>query len=208
MRYSPAHKAQTRQRIIDTAARLFRRDGIDATGLQPLMKTLGLTPGGFYAHFKSKEELVETALKRAVEQRQACTQAELTSEQPLAELVAHYLSSAHRTNPGTGCPLPTISAELGQRGRPSATTDRFILDRLNMIESRLDSEDAAEQSVLLLSSMVGALLLSRSTCDPQLSERLLETTRKLLIEHVEKETSKRASRADYGVTEHFVRHTP
>lgn len=185
MRYSPTHKAQTRQRIIDTAARLFRRDGIDATGLQPLMKTLGLTPGGFYAHFKSKEELVETALQRAVEQRQACVQEEATREQPLAELIAHYLSSAHRANPGTGCPLPTISAELGQRGRPSATTDRFILDRLNMIESKLDSEDAAERSVLLLASMVGALLLSRSTCDPQLSERLLEATRKLLTEQVE-----------------------
>ncbi|WP_137818343.1 TetR/AcrR family transcriptional regulator [Pseudomonas sp. 2FG] len=185
MRYSPEHKAQTRQRIIDTAAQLFRRDGIDATGLQPLMKTLGLTPGGFYAHFKSKNELVETALQRAVEQRQARTQEDVTSEQPLAELIAHYLSSAHRANPETGCPLPTISAELGQRGHPSATTDRFILDRLDMIESKLDSEDAAEQSVLLLSSMVGALLLSRSTNDPQLSDRLLKATRKLLIEHVE-----------------------
>lgn len=184
MRYPPKHKNQTRQRIIDTAARLFRQDGIDATGLQPLMKSLGLTPGGFYAHFKSKDELVETALQRAVEQRQARTGEELTSEQPLAEFVAHYLSSVHRANPGTGCPLPTISAELGQRGQPSATTDRFILDRLNMIESKLDCEDAAEQSVLLLSSMVGALLLSRSTSDPQLSDRLLKATRKLLIEHV------------------------
>lgn len=182
MRYSPTHKAQTRQRIIDTAARLFRRDGIDATGLQPLMKTLGLTPGGFYTHFKSKDELVETALQRAVEQRLA--QEEVSSKQSVARLITHYLSSAHRANPGAGCPLPTISAELGQRGRPSATTDRFILDRLHMIESKLAGKDAAEQSVLLLSSMVGALLLSRSSSDPELSERLLETTRELLIEHV------------------------
>lgn len=184
MRYSPQHKDQTRQRIIDNAARLFRQDGIDATGLQPLMKTLGLTPGGFYAHFKSKNELVEAALQRAVEQRQALTEEELTGKQPLAEFIAHYLSSTHRANPGTGCPLPTISVELGQRGQPSATTDRFIQDRLNMIESKLDSEDAAEQSVLLLSSLVGALLLSRSTSDPQLSDRLLKTTRKLLIEQL------------------------
>lgn len=183
MRYSPEHKAKTHQRIIDTASQLFRRDGIDATGLQPLMKTLGLTPGGFYAHFKSKNELVEIALQRAVEQ-QVQAQEDVTSGQPLTELIAHYLSSAHRANPGTGCPLPTISAELGQRGHPCATTDHFILDRLGRIESRLGSEDAAEQSVLLLSSMVGALLLSRSTRDPQLSDRLLKTTRKLLIEHL------------------------
>lgn len=184
MRYSPKHKDQTRQRIIDTAARLFRQDGINATGLQPLMKTLELTPGGFYAHFKSKNELVETALQRAVEQRQARTEEELSHAQPLAEFVAHYLSSVHRANPGSGCTLPTISAELGQRGQPSMTTDRFILDRLNMMESKLDRADAAEQSVLLLSSMVGALLLSRSTSDPQLSDRLLKTTRKLLIEQL------------------------
>ena len=63
MRYSEDHKAQTHQRIIEEAARLFRRDGVGATGLQPLMKTLGLTHGGFYAHFKSKDELVETALR-------------------------------------------------------------------------------------------------------------------------------------------------
>lgn len=184
MRYSPAHKAQTRQRIIDTAAQLFRRDGIDATGLQRLMKTLGLTPGGFYAHFKSKDELVETALRRVVEQRQEHTQEELTGEQRLAKLITHYLSNAHRTHPEAGCPLPTISAELGQRGHPSATTDRFILDRLNMIESEIDREGAAEQSVLLLSSMVGALILSRSTRDQELSDRLLKTTRKLLLEQL------------------------
>lgn len=184
MRYSPEHKARTRQRIIDTAAYLFRRDGIDATGLQPLMNALGLTPGGFYAHFKSKNELVETALQRAVEQRQTRAQVEASREQPLAELIAHYLSSAHRANPGAGCPLPTLCAELGQRGHPSATTDRFILERLERIESKLEGEDAAQRSVLLLSSMVGALMLSRSTRDPQLSERLLKTTRKLLIEQV------------------------
>lgn len=184
MRYSAEHKAQTHQRIIDTAAWLFRRDGIGATGLQPLMRALGLTSGGFYAHFKSKDELVEAALQRAVEQRQACTQKSATREQSLAEFIVYYLSSTHRANPGEGCPLPTLCAELGQRGQPSATTDQFILDRLNMITSELNGEDAAEQSVLLLSSMVGALLLSRSTSDPQLSERLLKTTRKLLIEHL------------------------
>lgn len=186
MRYSQEHKAKTHQRIIDEAARLFRRDGVGATGLQPLMKTLGLTHGGFYAHFKSKDELVETALQHSVEQLQASTQQDMADdERPLTRFIARYLSSAHRADPGAGCPLPTISAELGQRGQPSATTDQLVQERLAMIESNLPGTDAAAQSVLQLSAMVGALLLSRSVSDPQLSDRLLQTTRQLLIEQAE-----------------------
>ncbi|MFI8382849.1 TetR/AcrR family transcriptional regulator [Pseudomonas sp. NPDC079086] len=182
MRYSEDHKAQTHQRIIEEAARLFRRDGVGATGLQPLMKTLGLTHGGFYAHFKSKDELVETALRHSAEKLAATTSEMANSDQPLARLISGYLSSAHRANPGDGCPLPTMSAELGQRGAPSPVTDELIRDRLKNIEAGLSVEHADEQSVLILSAMIGALLLSRSVSDPELSDRLLKTTRRLLIE--------------------------
>ena len=96
--------------------------------------------------------------------------------------ISGYLSSAHRANPGDGCPLPTMSAELGQRGAPSPVTDELIRDRLQAIEAGLSVEHADEQSVLILSAMVGALLLSRSVSDPELSDRLLKTTRRLLIE--------------------------
>lgn len=182
MRYSEDHKAQTHQRIIEEAARLFRRDGVGATGLQPLMKTLGLTHGGFYAHFKSKDELVETALRHSVEKLSATTAEIASSEKPLATLISRYLSSAHRENPGEGCPLPTMSAELGQRGTPSPVSDDMVRGRLASIEAGLKGEAAADQSVLVLSAMVGALLLSRSVNDPELSDRLLKTTRRLLIE--------------------------
>lgn len=182
MRYSEDHKAQTHQRIIEEAARLFRRDGVGATGLQPLMKSLGLTHGGFYAHFKSKDELVETALRHSADKLTAVTNEIANSDKPLAHLISGYLSSAHRANPGDGCPLPTMSAELGQRGAPSPVTDELIRDRLQAIEAGLSVEHADEQSVLILSAMVGALLLSRSVSDPELSDRLLKTTRRLLIE--------------------------
>ena len=182
MRYSEDHKAQTHQRIIEEAARLFRRDGVGATGLQPLMKTLGLTHGGFYAHFKSKDELVETALRHSADKLTAVTNEMATSDKPLTRLISGYLSSAHRADPGDGCPLPTMSAELGQRGAPSPVTDELIRDRLQAIEAGLSVEHADEQSVLILSAMVGALLLSRSVSDPELSDRLLKTTRRLLIE--------------------------
>lgn len=182
MRYSEDHKAKTRQRIIDEASHLFRRDGVGATGLQPLMKALGLTHGGFYAHFKSKDELVEIALQHAAEQLQSSAEESLASETPLPTFIARYLSTAHRASPGAGCPLPTMSAELGQRGQPSALTDQVIRDRLARIEANLPAGTAAGQSVLILSAMVGALLLSRSVQDPELSDRLLKTTRQLLIE--------------------------
>ena len=189
MRYSEDHKAQTRQRIIDEAARLFRRDGVGATGLQPLMKTLGLTHGGFYAHFTSKDELVETALRHSVEKLDAVTAAMTDNDKPLAGLINGYLSTAHRANPGEGCPLPTLSAELGQRGAPSPTTDAMVRSRLGTIEAGLYGEHAADQSVLILSAMVGALLLSRSVNDAELSDRLLQTTRRLLIEQNTDETA-------------------
>ncbi|MGA4322660.1 TetR/AcrR family transcriptional regulator [Ectopseudomonas hydrolytica] len=186
MRYSEDHKAKTHQRIIDEAALRFRRDGIGATGLQPLMKALGLTHGGFYAHFKSKDDLVETALRHAAEELTATSEAlAKDAEEPLTRFIASYLSSAHRANPGAGCPLPTMSAELGQRGEASEITDALIRDRLALIEENLPGDDAVEQSVLLLSAMVGALLLSRSVKDPELSDRLLKTTRRRLIEQAQ-----------------------
>ena len=112
MRYSEDHKAKTHQRIIDEAARLFRRDGIGATGLQPLMKTLGLTHGGFYAHFKSKDQLVETALAHTAEQLKASTDEIFANDAPLPTFIRRYLSSAHCANPGDGCPLPTVDELL------------------------------------------------------------------------------------------------
>lgn len=182
MRYSEDHKAQTHQRIIDEASLRFRRDGVGATGLQPLMKALGLTHGGFYAHFKSKGELVETALRSTAEQYKKSTAKLFANKNPLQLFITRYLSKEHCADPGTGCPLTTMSAELGQRGEASTITDEVIGDRLRMIESCLVSDDAADQSVLILSAVVGGLLLARSVSDPQLSVRLLETTRRLLIE--------------------------
>jgi AcrR family transcriptional regulator len=87
MRYSQDHKAQTHQRIIKEASERFRRDGIGATGLQPLMKALGLTHGGFYSHFKSKDELVEKALQAAGEQCDVICAELFAQERPLETFI-------------------------------------------------------------------------------------------------------------------------
>ena len=123
MRYSQDHKAQTHQRIIKEASVRFRRDGIGANGLQPLMKALNLTHGGFYAHFKSKDELVEKALLASAAKLEAHCEMLFRQERPLDAFIDSYLSDWHHSSPDQGCPLPTMCSELGLRGQPSPTTD-------------------------------------------------------------------------------------
>ena len=180
MRYSQNHKAQTHQRIIKEASVRFRRDGIGATGLQPLMKALNLTHGGFYAHFKSKDELVEKALQAASAELDTHCAAIFSQERPLEAFIDSYLSEWHHTSPDQGCPLPTMSSELGQRGQQSPTTDTVLDARLKQIETALGSPSADEQSLVIMSTLVGALVLARSVENPQLATRILDVVRQNL----------------------------
>lgn len=180
VRYSEDHKAGTHKRIVEEASQRFRRDGIGATGLQPLMKALGLTHGGFYAHFKSKDDLVEQALRAATEDINPAARKAFREPGGLPNFIDLYLSSEHRANPAQGCPLPTMSAELGQRGQPSATTDAFLTARLAQLDEALPEDHHEHHAIGMFATLVGALMLSRSVEDPQLSERLLEGARSWL----------------------------
>jgi len=180
MRYSQDHKAQTHQRIIKEASERFRKDGIGATGLQPLMKALGLTHGGFYSHFKSKDELVEKALQAAGDQVAGLCAELFAQEKPLEAFIDTYLSEWHQTTPDEGCPLLTISSELGLRGQPSPTSDAVLKARLDQIEGTLEGESTAERSIVIMATLVGALLLSRSVADAGLAQRILDVTREHL----------------------------
>ncbi|PIB49727.1 TetR/AcrR family transcriptional regulator [Pseudomonas sp. 2822-17] len=180
MRYSQDHKAQTHQRIIKEASARFRRDGIDATGLQPLMKALNLTHGGFYAHFRSKKELVEKALQAAAADLDAHCDMLFSQERPMDAFIDSYLSEWHLTSPDQGCPLPTMSSELGLRGQPSATTDHVLDARLKQIETALGAGRCDAESLMMMSTLVGALVLARSVEDPQLARRIMEVVRENL----------------------------
>ncbi|MCI8210407.1 TetR family transcriptional regulator [Pseudomonas sp. S25] len=182
MRYAQDHKAQTHERILHEASARFRRDGIGATGLQPLMKALGLTHGGFYAHFKSKDDLVKKALRCAADEANEHSSKAFTEDNGLAAFIEMYLSETHRNAPEKGCPIPTMSSELGQRGEASPITDELIESRLASLQKSLCGPDADAQSVVMLSTLVGALMLSRSTQDPALSQRILHTTRDWLTQ--------------------------
>lgn len=181
MRYSADHKAQTFDRIVKEAAARFRKDGIGATGLQPLMKALGLTHGGFYAHFKSKDDLVETALRSASEEMASVVADKFAGDKPLEGFIDMYLSDAHRDHPERGCPLPTMAAELGQRGQPSPSVDTAVQKRIALMAQALGGGEADEErSLVMLSTMIGALMLSRSVEDKDFAARILTTARETL----------------------------
>lgn len=177
MRYSQDHKAQTHRRIIKEASVRFRRDGIGATGLQPLMKSLNLTHGGFYAHFRSKDELVEKALQEAAAQLDEHCKKLFSQQRPLEAFIDSYLSQWHQTSPHEGCPLPTMSSELGLRGQNSRTTDEVLNARLKQVEAALESPNAREQGLVLMSTLVGALVLARSVESAELATRILDVVR-------------------------------
>jgi TetR/AcrR family transcriptional repressor of nem operon len=172
-RYGKEHKQATRRRIIDTAGRRFKRDGIDGSGIATLMADAGLTNGAFYAHFDSKEDLVADAL---VEQLRV--QRESFSATSVEEIVRAYLSIEHRDNPEGGCPSAALLDEIG---RSTDTTKRAYTDGLlgviDDIAERLAPDDppsARLQTLSVFALMVGTLEVSRALADRRLADDLLE----------------------------------
>lgn len=182
MRYSKEHKRETRDRIVAAAARLFRAHGFDGVGVDAIMAEVGLTAGGFYAHFPSKKALFTEAMNAAAEARP--TQAPKSEEGPSAEkvhaLIAAYLSAAHRDRVADGCPLPTLTPDVARAGDEARAAYERNLDRyLSEIEKLLPPGEipADERAVALMALSVGGLLLSRGVRDDARSRAILKTCR-------------------------------
>ena len=118
-RYGNEHKQATRQRIIETAARRLKRDGIDGSGVATLMADAGLTNGAFYAHFSSKEDLVATAVADQLREQRESLSAVAPGRAGVEQYVREYLSVQHRDNPGDGCPSAALSTRCRRCGRPA-----------------------------------------------------------------------------------------
>ncbi|WP_395678046.1 TetR/AcrR family transcriptional regulator [Inquilinus sp.] len=180
MRYSKDHKQETRDRIIRTAAKRFREDGVEATGVATLMADAGLTHGGFYAHFPSKEALVAAACAEGFgesQRRLRKTVEQSPAGERLAAMAESYLSPSHRDHPGQGCIAAAIGPEIARH--PAETRAEFtrgLQDLVNMAETALAADGgdpaAAAQAV---ATMVGALILARGASDEALSDRFLES---------------------------------
>jgi TetR/AcrR family transcriptional repressor of nem operon len=192
MRRSKAETAETRKQIVETASHQFRKHGIDSIGLADIMAAAGLTHGGFYRHFDSKEQLVAEASTASLREMTEMFRALGTgkdAQQRLKAIGATYLSTAHRDNPKDGCPLAALGAELGRstRGTRKAMTEAFkqLVDVVAEQLAPLPAEAARRKAQAVISTMVGALSLARMVADPDLSESILAQARKQLAESLQ-----------------------
>jgi AcrR family transcriptional regulator len=186
-RKSPGRKEITHQRIVEVAARAIRRSGYDGTGVADIMKEAGLTHGGFYAHFPSREALLAEAADRAGAEAVALSEqiaASVPPEQALHAMVRAYLSKEHREAMETGCPVSALGSEMPRQApvvRRAAT--RRIKEMIDVVARQLPDwgqPRAHEQALMAVATMVGAMVLSRAVDDPKLSDGFLEAALKKL----------------------------
>jgi TetR/AcrR family transcriptional repressor of nem operon len=188
MKKSKLEAAETRRRIVKTAAAEFRRNGIHATGLSDVMAAAGLTHGGFYRHFDSKDQLVAEACAAAVEANCEATEA-LTCDgighDALEAIVSNYLCADNRDNRSEGCLLAGLGSELARsddRTRAVATAGFLNLVELVARQYRRTRPKAAKARALVaVTAMIGAVTISRIVTDPELSAAILQHTRKHLL---------------------------
>ena len=178
MRYGTGHKLATRRRIIETAGRRLKRDGIDGSGVATLMADAGLTNGAFYAHFPSKEDLVATAVADQLRGQRESLSAAAPGRAGVEQYVHAYLSAGHRDNPQDGCPSAALLDEIGRctHATKQAYTDG-LLDVIDDITARLDPDDPPSARVKTLSvfaMMAGTLQLSRALADRKLADEILD----------------------------------
>ena len=185
MRKSKQEAAATRQRIIKAAAAEFRQNGIGGTGLSDLMAAAGLTHGGFYRHFDSKDQIVAEACAAATESAIATFFSNKSPESGLKARVAKYLSPAHRDDPSAGCPLAALGSEIArcdEKTRAAATQAFLRLVDLIAAQFGKTRPDVAKRRALVAAStMIGALTMSRIVTDSELSAAILRQAEKHLV---------------------------
>jgi TetR/AcrR family transcriptional regulator, transcriptional repressor for nem operon len=182
MARSQAEKHASHARIVKAAAAQIRRDGVDAVKVAELMREAGLTHGGFYRHFGSREDLIDEAIDAALTDgsRQADTGESLDPGDELAQIIDGYLSKAHRDNPQVGCAvaaLPTDVSRCGSRARHAYSRQvRRYIDRLVGLVRQAEPDPKRDEAILTLSALVGAVAMARAVDDPELSDEILTRT--------------------------------
>jgi TetR/AcrR family transcriptional regulator, transcriptional repressor for nem operon len=177
-RYGTEHKHATRQRIVETAGRRFKQDGIDGSGIAVLMADAGLTNGAFYAHFESKDDLVANVVAGELDAQHATLSALAPGRESLRTFVRGYLSPQHRDLPGDGCPSAALLDEIGRCDAATrrAYTDgaRSIVDVIATHLAPKNPQSARDKALGLFTLMVGTLQLSRALSDENFSDEVLE----------------------------------
>lgn len=184
-------KEATHERIVEAAARAIRRSGYAGTGVSDIMKNVGLTHGGFYAHFASREAMLAEAADRAGAEAVAASAsiaAGAPPEQALASLVRAYLSKEHVENAEIGCPVAALGSEMPRQApevrRAATRRIKEMIDLIARQSSDWGQPGAHERALVTVATMVGTLLLARAVDDPKLSDALREATLEQLAPNV------------------------
>jgi TetR/AcrR family transcriptional regulator, transcriptional repressor for nem operon len=188
LRVTRAQAEENRRTVVATAGRLFREHGFDGIGLSDLMSAAGLTHGGFYKQFGSKEDLqveaCDSALAASAEKWNRMI--ESGEGDPLAAIVGQYLSRAHRDNLGEGCAFAALGADASRHNKALLRSfEAGIKSHLDVLQRAISSSsprEAQNDAAVALSTMVGALLLSRTVQDEALSRKFLDAAAGSLLE--------------------------
>jgi TetR/AcrR family transcriptional repressor of nem operon len=200
MRVSRVQAEENRQTVIDVASRLFREHGFDGIGLKDLMKGAGLTQGGFYKQFASKEDLAVQASKRALESasRRWSEAAAANPKDPLAAVVAFYLSMGHRGERMDGCPVVALGADAARQGpEVKASFEAGIREYLELLGGWIGeagSEEPSRKAMAILSTMIGAVVLARAVNDEQLSKQFLQAAAQSVLTGTSAEDARHGTR--------------
>ncbi len=180
MRVSREKALESREQVIETAARLLRERGFDGIGVADIMKAAGMTHGGFYRHFESKDDLAVKASERAITESKAVLVDELSKQpkDPLRAIVERYVSAVHRDDPGTGCILPALAADAARRDDPAlrevfTANIQEYLDQLGALLAVRPAATGVRTPAAILAEMVGAVVLSRVISDETLADQLI-----------------------------------
>jgi len=187
MRKSKVETAETRRRIVEVASRQFRNNGIHATGLSDLMSEAGLTHGGFYRHFESKDQLVaeacEVGFESVIESFEAAA-SEAGDKDAFKSIVESYVSTLHRDSASGGCPIAGMGSELarGNENTRAVAAQGFdeMVDVLAKRIRRRDADAAHSDAVFAMAAMIGAVTISRIITDPEASASVLQTVKQHL----------------------------
>jgi TetR/AcrR family transcriptional repressor of nem operon len=182
MKVSREQAADNRARVVDVAGRLFREKGFDGVGVADIMKGAGLTHGGFYGQFGSKDDLAAEAAAQTLERSIARWTRFADGDDPLAAIVTSYLARSHRDAPGSGCAMAALSADAVRQPRAVRQTFTDALNSFVGILAKLvpGASTAARRRKALatMSGMVGAVILSRAVNDVALSDEILAAAAK------------------------------
>jgi TetR/AcrR family transcriptional repressor of nem operon len=189
MRYPADQKQRTSERILDAASSLFRKDGYEATGIDAVMASADLTAGAFYAHFRSKEDLLAKSLDSAFCQSGNAWSkrlANLKGSDWIRKFVSFYLSKEHRDSPGLGCPMPALAPEISRVGGPSrGVFEQYLRGLIDKVGREIGPNSPAEdKAISAIALCVGGIMLSRAVDNPKLSEKILSACRAGVVDGI------------------------